>query len=84
MTVADNTWTTRSIRTDPEGKLSKTRNQSAFSPDGKTIKNRTELSLDDGKTWMLLMTRPTQGQRGKYCQGPALTFTRPRLRKGRS
>jgi len=52
-TVDGNTWTDTGITTESKGKVYKTRTTNTFSADGKTFKSRTELSMDDGKTWIL-------------------------------
>jgi Protein of unknown function (DUF1579) len=53
-TVSGNTWTSTGTRTDSKGKSNKVRNTSTFSSDGNTCTQKTELSVDDGKTWMPL------------------------------
>jgi hypothetical protein len=51
-TVNGNTWTDTGTMTDSKGKTYKTRASSTYSPDGKTIVTKCELSTDDGKTWI--------------------------------
>lgn len=48
-----NTWTATAIRVDPKGQRVHVRGTFTLSPDGKTISNKQEYSLDEGKTWAL-------------------------------
>ncbi len=51
-TVTGNTWTSTGTQTDSKGKSYKTRTTATVSSDGKTGTQKSELSADDGKTWM--------------------------------
>ena len=53
VTVNGNTWTATAIRVDPKGQRVHIRGTSTLSPDGKTIQQKQEYSLDEGKTWAL-------------------------------
>lgn len=52
--VSGNTWTSKGWNIDSKGKKNLSRETSVLSADGKTRKAKMEISLDDGKTWMLL------------------------------
>ena len=51
-TLTGNTWTSTGTQTDRKGKIYKSKSSTTFSSDGKTRTTKTELSADDGKTWM--------------------------------
>lgn len=52
--VSGTTWTAKGVRTDPAGKVYKTRGTETYSADGQTSTFMTEYSADDGKTWLPL------------------------------
>ena len=52
-TVEGNIWNYTGTMTGPDGKIYNVRGLTTFSEDGKMAKNKTEISKDDGKTWML-------------------------------
>jgi hypothetical protein len=53
-TVSGNTWQGSGTQTDSKGKIYKTKHSSTVSPDGKSILEKAEISMDDGKTWIPL------------------------------
>lgn len=46
-------WTTTGTGTDSKGKKYMTRGSTTFSSDGKSRSSKSEISFDDGKTWIL-------------------------------
>lgn len=52
--VAGSTWTNTGSSTSAKGEKMKNRGTSVFSADGKTYTTKSEISFDDGKTWVLL------------------------------
>lgn len=51
LSVSGNVWKYAGTTTDPKGKTYKTRTTSTLSADGTTCVQKSEFSMDDGKTW---------------------------------
>jgi hypothetical protein len=53
LTASGNTWIGSGAQTDRKGKSYKTKRTISVSADGSSMTHKTEISTDDGKTWLL-------------------------------